>query len=97
MKTLLGAISLCALLAGTAQAQVNDRIVSANVAPQVLYKSIVDAATSMCQEGANAGEVFNVNRCVAVVVAKTVAEVNRPSLSMYAQTTTPIEAAKRNS
>lgn len=96
MKILLGAYAFCALIAGTAQAEVQDRIVPADVSPEVLYQGIVQAATAMCREGAAAGEVFDVNRCVTVVVAKTVAEVNKPSLTMYAQTTTPAQATKRD-
>jgi antirestriction protein ArdC len=96
MKTLLGAVALCALIAGSAQAEVQDRVVSADVPPQVLYQGIVTAATDMCREAADSGDVFDVNRCVAVVVAKTVAEVNKPSLTMYAQTTTPAAVAKRS-
>jgi hypothetical protein len=95
MKTLLGAVAFCALIAGAAQAEVQDRVVAADVSPQELYQGIVVAATAMCREAADAGEVFNVNRCVTIVVAKTVAEVNKPSLTMYAQTTTPAAAAKR--
>jgi hypothetical protein len=96
MKSLLGAVALCALFAGFAQAEVSDRIVAADVPPQVLYENIVNAATSMCREGANSGEVFNVSRCVTVVVEKTVAEINRPSLTLYAQTTSPSDIGKRD-
>jgi hypothetical protein len=95
MRILMSAVALCAIMAGTAQADVQDRVVSADVSPQVLYQGIVAAATAMCREGADKGEVFNVSRCVAVVVDKTVAEINRPSLTSYAQTTTPAQAAKR--
>jgi hypothetical protein len=96
MKILVGAVALCALIAGTAQAEVQDRVVPANVSPQVLYQEIVAAATDMCQEAAANGEVFNVNRCVVFVVDKTIAEVNKPGLTLYAQTTTPALAAKRD-
>lgn len=96
MKSLIGALAFCALMAGTAQAEVKDRVVAADVSPQVLYQEIVVAATSMCREAANSGEVFNVSRCVDIVVEKTVAEVNRPSLTSYAQTTTPAQVTKRD-
>jgi hypothetical protein len=81
MKSVLGAVALCALFAGFAQAEVSDRIVAADVPPQVLYENIVTAATSMCREGAN---------------KKTVAEINRPSLTLYAQTTSPSDIGKRD-
>jgi hypothetical protein len=96
MKFLIGMAALCTAMAGSAQAQVQDRVLSADAPPQVLYEQIVGAATSMCREAADNGEVFNIHRCVEVVVDKTVAEVNSPSLTSYAQTTTPAEVAKRN-
>jgi hypothetical protein len=96
MKTLFGAIALCALCASGAQAEIADRVVPADVPPQVLYQNIVVAAASMCQEAANAGEVFDVPKCVDVVVEETVREINRPSLTLFAQTTTPAEITRRN-
>jgi hypothetical protein len=96
MKFLIGMAALCTAMSGSAQAEVQDRVLSADAPPQVLYEQIVGAAISMCREAADIGEVFNVHRCVEFVVDKTVAEVNSPSLTSYAQTTTPAEVAKRN-
>jgi hypothetical protein len=94
MKNIIYAVAMCGLLVGTARAEVQDRVLTANVAPEVLYQEIVATAKTMCNEAANRGEVFEVNRCVDVVVAKTVAEINRPSLSQYAARITPADVSK---
>lgn len=72
-----------------ALADVKDRVVAANVAPEVLYQRIVTTATAMCREAEAAGEVANLGQCVDVVVARTVAEINRPNLTSYARANLP--------
>jgi hypothetical protein len=71
-------------MASVAHAEVQDRVIAANVEPSVLYQQIVVAAASMCREADAAGEIVNVNKCIKIVTAKTVAEINRPSLTSYA-------------
>jgi hypothetical protein len=80
------AVLACMMMAGTAQAQTQDRFVSNDVPADVLYKQIVAAATDICREAIASGETLNLRRCTAVVVAKTVAEANLPSLTTYANT-----------
>ena len=72
-----------------AQADVSDRAIAASASPQVLFQQIVVTATAMCNEAAGKGEVFNVTRCVDVVVARTVEELNRPPLTAYALVARP--------
>ena len=84
LSKLIGAALLCAALSSGAQADVVDRVISANASPEVLFKQIVVTATAMCNEAAGQGEVFNVTQCVDVVVARTVEELNRPTLTAYA-------------
>jgi hypothetical protein len=76
-----------------ALADVKDRVISANVAPEVLYQRIVTTATAMCREAEAAGEVANLSQCVDVVVARTVAEINRPNLTSYARAILPSSSA----
>jgi hypothetical protein len=72
--------------ASVAQADVADRIVQMQGSPAEQYAQIVDAASAMCREAADQGEVFDVRRCVRVVVARTIAEIDRPQLAQFAQT-----------
>ena len=86
----LFAVALCAAaITSNAQADVSDRAIAANAAPDVLFQQIVVTATSMCNEAAAKGEVFNVTRCVDVVVARTVDELNRPTLTAFALNARP--------
>jgi hypothetical protein len=84
-KALILAIAFGAFVPGIAQADVKDRVLVANVAPNVLYQQIVQAATAMCREADSAGEVASVKQCVEIVVAKTISEINTPSLTAYAR------------
>lgn len=95
MKILLSAIAICGLFAPAAYADVQDRVIAADVPPEVLYQEIVTTAKSMCREAADNGEVFNINRCTEIVVAKTIAEINRPNLTRYARTTTTAESLRK--
>jgi hypothetical protein len=88
-KKLACAAVFSAACVGGAQAEVTDRTISANAAPEVLFQQIVVTATSMCNEAAGKGEVFDVSRCVDVVVARTVEELNRPTLTAYALVARP--------
>ncbi|NJR20249.1 MAG: hypothetical protein HC777_01320 [Hyphomonadaceae bacterium] len=72
-------------LVTAAQAEVRDRIVVVNGSPAAQYAQVVEAASAMCREASEQGEVFNVRRCVKVVVAATIAEMDRPDLRQYAQ------------
>jgi hypothetical protein len=81
--TIAAAIMSVAFVSG-AQAEVHDRTISVNTSPEVLFKQIVVTATAMCNEAAGQGEVFNVTQCVDIVVARTVEELNRPTLTAYA-------------
>ena len=94
MKTLVAALFISATVSGFAHAEVKDRTIPADVTPHALYLSIVGTATAMCQEAASKGEVVNVGQCVEIVVEKTISEINRPSLTSYAQTTSPALAVK---
>jgi hypothetical protein len=85
-KFLIGsalAISFCA--ATSVQAEVQDRIITVSGSPAAQYAQIVDTATAMCREAASQNEVFDVRRCVKIVVAETIAEINQPQLSQFAQ------------
>jgi hypothetical protein len=99
MKAFSGKVLTLALaasfgVAGVAQAEVQDRVIAANVEPAILYQEIVKAATTMCNEADAIGEVVHVNDCVRIVVAKTVSEINRPSLTLYARLNTPTAASR---
>ena len=97
MKTtltkLFAAAVVCAAFPMSAQADVHDRTIAVNASPEVMFQRIVVAATAMCNEGAGQGEVFNVNKCVDVVVARTVEELNRPTLTAYALVARPAIAS----
>lgn len=73
-------------MATAAQAEVQDRIVVVKGSPAAQYAQIVEVATAMCREAADQGEVFNVRRCVKIVVAATIAEIDQPDLKQFAQT-----------
>jgi hypothetical protein len=79
------ALLLCSMVAGTARAETADRVLSVDVPTDVMYQQIVSAATDMCRDAVASGETVNQRRCTAVVVAKTIAEANLPSLTLYAQ------------
>lgn len=87
-KCVSAAILSAALVSG-AQAEIADRAIPANIAPDALFQQIVLTATAMCNEAANKGEVFEITRCVDVVVARTVQELNRPTLTAYALVARP--------
>lgn len=85
----VSAVILSAALVGGAQAEIADRAISANVSPEALFQQIVVTATAMCHEAASKGEAFEITRCVDVVVARTVEELNRPTLTAFALVARP--------
>jgi hypothetical protein len=89
LKKLACAAIFSAACVGGAHAEVTDRAIPANAAPDVLFQQIVVTATAMCNEAAGKGEVFDINRCIDVVVARTVEEFNRPTLTAYALVARP--------
>jgi hypothetical protein len=93
LKKIIGLAALCVAFSSGAQAEVLDRTIAANASPEVLFQQIVVTATSMCNEAAGQGEVFNVGKCVDVVVARTVEELNRPTLTAYALMARPAIAS----
>jgi hypothetical protein len=90
---LMSAAIFSAALVGGAQAEIADRTIAADAAPEVLFQQIVTAATVMCHEAAAKGETFHITRCVDVVVARTVEELNKPTLTAYAMATRPAIAS----
>lgn len=93
LKKIIGLAVFCAAFSSGAQAEVHDRTIAANASPEVLFERIVMTATSMCNEAAGQGEVFNVAKCVDVVVARTVEELDRPTLTAYALVARPTIAS----
>lgn len=90
---LVGATMAFASISTGAQAEVLDRQIAASSSAEVLFTQIVITATSMCNEAASQGEVFNIGQCVDVVVARTVEELNRPTLTAYARLARPTIAS----
>jgi hypothetical protein len=93
MKILLKKVIIAGFVSAAcfsgAQAEVVDRTIAASASPEVLFQQIVVTATAMCNEAAGKGEVFDVTRCVDVVVARTIEELNRPTLTAYALAARP--------
>lgn len=89
IKMLVGVTIALASISTSAQAEVLDRKIVASASAEVLFTQIVTTATAMCIEGASQGEVFNIGQCVDVVVARTVEELNRPTLTAYARLARP--------
>jgi hypothetical protein len=89
LKKVISAALVSAACFGGAHAEVVDRAISVSGSPEVLFQQIVVTATSMCNEAAGKGEVFDITRCVDVVVARTVQELNRPNLTAYALVARP--------
>lgn len=77
------------LAAGSAHAASGDRTVAASQPASALFAQIVNAATAMCQEAAQQGEVTSVRQCVDVVVARTLAETKREDLTAIAASERP--------
>jgi hypothetical protein len=93
IKMLVGATIAFASISTGAHAEIRDRQIAASSSAQVLFAQIVVTATSMCNEAASQGEVFNIGQCVDVVVARTVEELNRPTLTAYALLARPAIAS----
>lgn len=90
---LVGVTMALASISTAAQAEVLDRQIAASPSAEVLFTQIVVTATSMCNEAASQGEVFDIGQCVDVLVARTVEGLNRPTLTAYALLARPAIAS----
>jgi hypothetical protein len=91
----VGLLGFAVLAAGSAQADIADQKVLANAAPEVVFKQIEQAAISMCAEAARRDRVVNEAQCVNTLIAYTVAEADRPSLTAVALAERPAIATVR--